>query len=208
MEEKRDGRQIYCVVTDKYGITATTNTVEMTIARVAQPTSAIVYTKSGATAKLSAGATGYGLTYTWYIKNAGTSKYVKSSVTTSTYSVKMSSTSKNRLVYCNVKDKSGTTVKVTTRTLRMAATITTQPKSVKVAKNTTAKLTVKAAGDGLKYTWYIKNPGASSYVKSSVTKSTYSTKMTSANNGRLVYCIVTDKYGNTDKSKTVSMKLK
>ncbi len=208
MDETRDGRQVYCVVTDKYGISVTTNTVEMTIARVTQPTSAVVYAKSGATAKLSAGATGYGLTYTWYIKNAGTSKYVKSSVTSSTYSVKMSSTVKGRYIYCNVKDKNGTTVKVTTRMLRMAATVTTQPVSVKVKKNTTAKVTVKAVGDGLKYTWYVKNPGATTYTKSSITKSTYSVKMTSANNGRLVYCVVTDKYGKTDKTKTVSMKLK
>lgn len=208
MEGDRDGRQVYCVVTDKYGISVTTNTVKLTIARVTQPTATVVYAKSGATAKLSAGATGYGLTYTWYIKNAGTSKYVKSSVTSSTYSVKMSSTSKNRVVYCVVKDKNGTSVKVTARTLRMAATITTQPKSVKVKKNTTAKVTVKAAGDGLKYAWYVKNPGSSSYVKSSITAATYSAKMTAKINGRQVYCVVTDKYGKTVKSNTVSMKMK
>jgi len=115
---------------------------------------------------------------------------------------------KDRLVYCVVTDKYGNTVKSNTVRMRMAATITTQPKSVKVALNKTAKVTVKAAGDGLKYTWYVKNKGASKYTKSSITKSTYSIKMTSKVNGRYVYCVVKDKYGKTVKSNTVSLRKK
>ena len=90
----------------------------------------------------------------------------------------------------------------------MAATITTQPKSVTAAKNSTAKTTVKAVGDGLTYTWYYKNPGTSDFLKSSCTSATYSTAMTSARNGREVYCVVTDKYGNTAKSNTVTLSMK
>ena len=56
----------------------------------------------------------------------------------------------------------------------------------------TAKLTVKASGDGLTYTWYIKNEGAGKYTKSSVTKSTYSVTMSSKIKDRQVYCVVTE----------------
>ena len=89
-----------------------------------------------------------------------------------------------------------------------ALKITTQPKTSYTEYGATAKATVKATGDGLKYTWYVKNAGASKYTKSSVTKSTYSVKMTGKVNGRYVYCVVTDKYGKKVQSKTVRVKIK
>ena len=90
----------------------------------------------------------------------------------------------------------------------MAASITTQPKTVTVAKNKTAKVTVKAAGDGLKYTWYVKNAGAKKFTKTTVKTAAYSVKMTSSVKNRQVYCVVTDKYGKTVKSNTVTLKMK
>lgn len=43
--------------------------------------------------------------------------------------------------------------------------ITTQPKSVTVAKGATATVSFTASGDGLTYTWYYKNKGATSFTK-------------------------------------------
>lgn len=211
MNESRDGRQVYCVVADGNGnyVTTETATLRMTVSKpeiITQPKT--TYTKYGQTAKVSVKASGEGLKYTWYVKNAGASKYTKSSITSSTYSVKMSSTTKNRYVYCVVKDKYNNTVKSSTAVLREAASITTQPKTVTVKKNSTAKVTVKARGDGLKYTWYVKNANASKYSKSSITKSYYSVKMTTAVKNRSVYCVVKDKYGKTVKSSTVKLKMK
>lgn len=86
--------------------------------------------------------------------------------------------------------------------------ITKEPKSVKVLEGETAKVTVEAQGDGLKYAWYYKNAGGSSYTKTSTYKSNYySITMNASRSGRYVYCKVTDKYGNTVKSKTVSLKM-
>ena len=164
------------------------------------------YTAYGDTAKATIKASGDGLKYTWYYKNSGATKYTKSSVTKSTYSIKMTDKIKNRKVYCVVKDKKGNSVKSSTIALRMKATIVTEPSSVKVANKKTAKVTVKAKGDGLKYAWYYKNKGATKYTKSSVTTSSYSVKMSDKIDGRNVYCIVTDKYGKKDKSKTVTLK--
>ncbi len=170
-----------------------------------QPTGAQV--KNGATAKVTVGATGAGLTYTWYIKNKGASKYSKSSIKTNTYSVKMSSASRDRYVYCVVKDKYGNSVKSDTVVLRMVASITKEPTTGFAKRNAAAKVSFTAAGDGLKYQWYVKNPGTAEYVKSSVKTATYSAKMTEANSGRLVYCIITDKYGKTAQTKTVVMRM-
>ena len=113
-----------------------------------------------------------------------------------------------RKVYCKVTDKYGNTVKTKTVTLSLEATITTQPKSVTVASGKTASVQVKAVGNGLTYKWYVKNAGGTKYTKSSVTTAKYSTTMNSKSAGRRVYCIVTDKYGNSVKSNTVVLKKK
>ena len=83
-----------------------------------------------------------------------------------------------------------------------------QPKNVAVVNGKKAKVTLEAEGDGLTYTWYAKNKSASKYSKSSQKGNSYSTLMNAAHNGQTVYCIVTDKYGNTVKSKTVTLKMK
>ena len=49
------------------------------------------------------------------------------------------------------KDKYGNEVKTSTVYLRQAASITTQPKTTYTKLNGTAKVTVKASGDGLKW---------------------------------------------------------
>ena len=166
------------------------------------------YAKDGATATVTVEAKGFDdLTYTWYYKNASSKSYSKSSVTTNTYSVKMTDKVHGRRVYCVVKDAWGKKVQSNTVLLRRSATITTQPKTVTVKKNATAKVSIKASGDGLKYTWYIKKPGSSKYSKVS-TKSSYSVKMTSKVKGAYLYCVVKDKYGKSVKSSTVRIKMK
>ena len=77
------------------------------------------YTQMGATAKATVDADGKGITFQWYVKNAGASRYSKSSVKSATYSVKMTDKVKDRLVYCVVIDKYGNTVKTETIRLKM-----------------------------------------------------------------------------------------
>ncbi len=209
MSDKVHGRRVYCVVTDQYGNTAQSKTFMLRRqVTITKQLAAAAYAQSGKKVSVKITAKGDGLKYTWYIKNDGGSKYSKSSVTSSTYSTTMSSKVKGRRVYCVVKDKYGKSVQSKTFILRESVSITAQPKTVTVAKNKTAKVTVKASGDGLKYTWYIKNAGSSKYSKSSVKTASYSVKMTSKVKNRLVYCVVTDKYGKTVKTVTVKLKMK
>jgi len=210
MSDKAKDRLVFCRVYDQYGNMVQCKTVRLreAVSLTKQPSSQVVYAQSGKKASIKITASGDELKYTWYIKNEGASKYAKSSVTSATYSATMSSKSKGRRVYCVVTDKYGKTVQTKTFILRESVSITTQPKTVTVAKNKTAKVTVKASGDGLKYTWYIKNEGASKYAKSSVTSASYSTTMNAKSKNRLVYCVVTDKYGNTVKTVTVRLKMK
>ena len=206
MTEDRHGRKIYCKVTDKYGNVAKTDVITLSIEATVTTQPKTTYAEKGETVKISVQAIGDGLTYKWYYKNDGASKFTKSSVTKSTYSVTMSNSTMNRQVYCVVTDQYGNSTQTKTVCLRMALAITSQPESVTVEKGDTAEISIKAVGDGLKYEWYYKNDGDSSFTKStSDTSNTYSVKMTAARDGRKVYCKVTDKYGNTVKSNTVTL---
>lgn len=203
-------RQLYCVIKDKYGHTAQSYTVSLyldnKVGITTQPKTA--YTVMGKTAKVTVKAAGTGLKYTWYIKNAGATKYIKSSVTSATYSCKLTKASKNRRLYCVVTDAYGNRVQSEIVYLREKVSIITQPKTTYTAIGKTAKVTVKASGDGLKYTWYIKNAGATKYIKSSATSATYSCKFTKSRENRRIYCVVMDKYGNRVQSTTVTLKAK
>ncbi len=166
------------------------------------------YAQLGEKAKFTVKAVGDDLKYQWYYKDADGTKYKKCSGTKATYSLEMTEARKDRKLYCVITDKYGNEVKTKTVTMKMAASIKTEPKSVKTAIGKKAKFTVKAAGDGLKYQWYYKDTDGKKYKKASCTKATYSIELTKARNGRKFYCVITDKYGNTVKSKTVSMKKK
>ena len=214
MDSSRDGRRVYCVITDKYGNSVTSNTVTLSMSSslkiTQQPKDVTV--ASGATAKTSVVATGEGLTYQWYYtSNGSTSAFYKSSTTTATYSTTMDSSRDGRKVYCVITDKYGNSVKSNTVTLSMSSglKITQQPKGVTVANGETAKTSAVATGEGLKYQWYYTSNGSTSaFYKSSTTTATYSTTMDSSRDGRKVYCVITDKYGNSVKSETVTLRMK
>jgi len=211
MTDARNGRQIYCVVTDKYGKSVQTNTVTLSMRYAAaitvQPVSVTV--ANGKTAKVSLTATGDGLTYEWYFKNAGASKFSKTAAFTgNSYAVAMDSTRDGRQLYCVITDKYGNSVTTDTVTISMEhyAAITTQPENAAAAEGKNVKVTFTASGDGLTYTWYFKEANGTKFYKTaSFTSNYYSTTMTDARNGRQIYCVVTDKYGNTATTDTVTL---
>ena len=207
----RNGNQVYCVVTDAYGRTVQTDTVTMTaaaeLAIVAQPAD---YTgPAGSTATFTVEAAGDGLSYQWYVKNRTARKFSKSSITAATYSVTLTETNAGRQLYCMVTDAYGNTVQTDTVTMTVAQplNIVTQPVDYYGPAGSTATFTVEAAGDGLSYQWYVKNRTATRFSKSSITAATYSVTLTETNEGRQLYCVVTDAYGNTEQTDTVSMSI-
>ena len=190
MTAARSGRQLYCVVADKYGNKVKSNVVTITMGNVAkitaQPKSVTV--AKGSAAKVTLKATGDGLTYTWYYRDANATSFKKTTTFKGkTYSVSMTAARSGRQLYCVVADKYGNKVTSNTVTIMMqnGVKITTQPKSVVVAKGATAKVSFKATGDGLTYAWYYKDAGSSSYKKTDTFKgNTYTAAMTAARSGR------------------------
>ena len=208
MSEAKNGRQVYCIVADRYGHSVATNGVALRLAATITTQPRIAYAQYGQTASVSVKAVGDGLKYQWYVKNAGTTSYFKSA-TSATYSVKMVGTTKDRYLYCIITDQYGNSVRTNTVQLRMTATITKQPVNVTVASGSNATVTIAAAGDGLTYQWYYKDAGGTGFYRNTAfTGTSYSVAMSAARSGRQVYCVVTDKYGNSVKSNTVTLRMK
>jgi len=84
-----------------------------------------------------------------------------------------------------------------------------QPEDGVVAcEGDTAYVTVKVGGEGLTYEWWYKNAGASKFSKTTAfTSNTYSLAVTGARNGRQLYCVITDQYGNRVTTKTVTLRI-
>ena len=214
------GREVYCVITDKYGNTAKTRTAVLNVAYpegytapaiVSQPYNVTV--DPGETAITSFTAEGDGLTYQWYGRDPGQKDFWKSSIKTNTYSVKLVKSKIGRELYCVVTDKYGNTARTDTVTLNVdipegyELTVDSQPADCSVKKGNSARAVFAVTGDGLTYQWYGKDPGQTKFWKSSIKKSTYSVTMVPAKSGRQIYCVATDKYGNSVTSDTVVLSI-
>lgn len=169
-----------------------------------QPTHAAA--AAGEKAKTTVKASGDGLKYQWYYKNPDASKFKKSSITSKTYSFKMTKAKSGRQVYCVIKDAYGNKVKTQTVTLKIPKQlkITKQPVDVLAELGTTGKITTKASGDKVTYRWYVKGPEETKFQKTSTEGKSYSLKLTQENIGTQAYCQITDMFGNRIKTQTVT----
>ncbi len=167
----------------------------------------------GKTAKLSVKASGQSLKYQWYSKKSGAKNWQKVSgkaAKKATYTVKATSKLNKTQYRVIVTGKQGkVTSKTATLTVSAKTRITTQPKSVSVVSGKTAKFTVKASGQSLKYQWYSKKSGAKNWQKvsgSAAKKATYSVKATTKLDKTQYRVVVTGKQGKaTSKAATLSL---
>ena len=215
MSAKANGRKLYCVVTDQYGNSVTTDTVTISAAAletpleiISQPVDASV--PMGETVAVSVVAQGDSLSFAWYYKDVGMAKFRKGSITTDIYSVTMTEARNGRQLYCVITDEHGGSVTTNTVTISAAAnetplTITTQPHNAYAPMGEPITVYVEAQGDGLTYQWWVKNTGASKFSVSSVKSAVYTTTMSNKANGRQIYCVITDQYGNSVTTNTVSL---
>ena len=169
-----------------------------------QPTDVSV-TMANMTARVNIVAEGESLSYQWYLKNPNATKLSKSSITSDTYSVKMSEVNNGRQVYCVVTDQFGNSVRSDIISLSIKLAIKEQPTDVYARIGEKVSTSVVAEGDGSTYQWYLKNKTGTKFTTSSVKKDTYVTTMSNTVDGRQLYCVVTDQYGNTATTTTVTL---
>ncbi|MBQ3533252.1 MAG: hypothetical protein IJA51_06050, partial [Oscillospiraceae bacterium] len=167
--------------------------------------------KDGETVTVSFTAEGEGLKYEWYYKNKGETKFTKTSTFTGPeYTTAMNTARAGRQIYCVVTDKYGVSVQTETVTLQLdtGLAITKQPESVTAASGKTVTVSFTAEGEGLKYEWYYKNKGETKFTKTTTfTGPEYTTVMNATRAGRQIYCVVTDKYGTSVKTNTVTLNM-
>ena len=211
LKKGNSGRQLYCVITDTYGNSVTSKTVNVStpvpLKIQKQPKNATGV--SGDTVKIKITAQGDGLKYRWYVKDPGESSFHKTTEKTNIFQWAATKKEAGRKVYCIVYDAYGNCIKSNIVTLKCITPlkIKEQPINAGATVGSTVKTSVTATGDGLKYQWYYANPGSAKFKKSTATSRTYSAKMTSKISGRKVYCIITDTYGNKLKTNTVTLKI-
>ncbi len=220
MNAARNGRQVYCVVTDKYGNTLTSETATLTtkfaVKITKQPEDVLAYEDDTVIFSVIATGDEYDeegnykpLKYQWYYRNKGTSTWKESECTDAVYATTLTAERDGREVYCKITDAYGNTVSSRIAEMEIVeVAITKQPKSVAAYAGDMATFTVEAIGVDLEYQWYYKNSNGSSWTKAASTEDTYTTNMTTARNGRQVRCVIKDKYGHTATTDTVFMTLK
>ena len=174
---------------------------------VNQPVSSSVLL--GKTTQFTVGASGSGLTYQWYYKAVGSTKWKKTSVKgykTSTITVD-ATTDRDGVGYrCEVSDSAGNTVtsdEVYLSVEQPDIQITEQPTSVSVYEGKTVELSVGAESenyDSLTFKWYYKASGSSSWKKTSVkgySTDTIRFSLTAARNGYSYRCEISGGAGES-----------
>ena len=206
MTSARHNREVYCVITDAWGDSVTTEIAtitgmpEVTLEITAQPESQIVML--GEMFNVTFEARGDGLKYQWYFRPAGTEVWYTSGQRDNSYDDVMTSARHNRELYCVVTDAWGNTVETSPVVVIMAIprhelAITAQPENESVKMGEMFCVTVDAQGDELKYQWYWRNVGSETWNVSGQRDNTYDDVMTKARHNREVKCVITDMWGES-----------
>ena len=74
-------------------------------------------------------------------------------------------------------------------------------------ENRNASFNISASGKDLKYRWYIKKPDSEKFVGTQNYTSEYRLKASSKSDGIQLYCLLTDAYGKTKKSRVATLTL-
>jgi len=180
------------------------------IAILRQPESLLV--RDGEEYTLSVEAAGQELSYEWWVKVPGSNRFVQSEQCyEASYTNTMGQSESGTQVYCVLYDSLGNSVSTRTVTLRSGdpdqpITITRQPVDALVSYNRVGRVSVEASGYDLTYEWWAKDNGDARFFKSpTYFGKEYATNVDEIRNGRQVYCLITDAYGNTVKTDTVRM---
>ena len=203
-----DGIQLYCVVKDDVGRSAKSSTATVRVLSIAtQPKSQTV--SKGSSLTLSVKATGSGLNYQWHFKKKGqTSWNVWKGHTHASETCVPNDTWDGIQLYCLVKDGAGNSVKSNTATITLFSepVITAQPKNQYIVLGKSLTMSVKASGSGLKYQWYFKKKGQSSWsVWDGRTHASETVTPNVSWDGIQLYCKVTDGGGKSVNSSAMSV---
>ena len=207
-----NGIQLYCVVKDKAGNTVKSNTIKVTVTQelkiITQPINKTI--KFGDNISLSLKVQGIGLTYQWYYKKTGQTSFNKwNGRTHASETCTPNATWNGIQLYCIVKDSSDNQVQSNIITVKVnlpVIIITQQPQNQSIIAGNSITLSVKATGSGLRYQWYFKKKGQTSFnIWNGRTHAAETVSPNSTWDGIQLYCKITDGAGATVNSATVTI---
>ncbi len=211
ISSSNNGAKYRCVITDKYGITVTSNTATLYLYKLTITSQPKDYTgQAGTRASFTVSAKGDGLTYRWQVYSGGAWKNTDwSGCSTATLKPLISSSNNGAKYRCIVTDKYGTSVTSSAATLHLyKLEITAQPKDYTGRSGTRASFTVTARGDGLKYQWQSYSGGAWKNTDwSGYNTATLRPLISASNNGVRYRCVITDQYGNKVTSNSAMLRI-
>lgn len=203
-------------VTVEYGGKRTFLTVRVygAISLLAQPEDVIV--NEGQNVSFSVEATGDNLSYQWYCRKAGETKFVKWDGQNTPVAQGNAQADWNGMtVYCVIKDKDGHTVKSlnanvtvneSTDPILPPVEIVEQPADASAPVNDKVTFTVKAVGADVTYQWYYKKSGQNDWTKwNGKTAPSVTTVVYNSWNNAEFYCEVKDSSSNTARSEVAVM---
>ena len=166
------------------------------------------FARRGETVKFTVEASGVGLSYQWQYRTANSSSWksvLSLDARTSSISVTASALNNGNQYRCVLKDSNGQSVTTDAAALNIvtAPQITAQPENVTVTAGSEAQFRVVAEGGGLSYQWqYSADNGATWNSSKSATgkTDTLTFKTSTAYNGRLYRCVVTNAAGTAVSS--------
>ena len=215
MSSLRNGREVYCLITDSAGNSVNTDVVTMSYPELTGPV-IVAQPKDwqgsdGEQVHISVTAAGTNLTYQWFYRPAGKTNWIATDDKDNCYdSVEMSSVRNGREIFCMIKDGSGniTNSNVVTMSYPKATgpVIVTQPSDWTGKSGQQVNVRVVAQGDGLTYQWFYRPAGKTNWIATDDKDNAYdSVEMNQSRNGRQVYCKITDSSGYSIDTDVVTL---
>ena len=204
--QDKNGWQFCCRVKNEggevYSIAATLTVTEAAPPTIkTQPKNSNV--KSGSKAKFTVKVKEKGVTFQWFSKAPGAADWAElPGETKGTLTVVASKANSGTQYRCRVRNAEGGEVYTNPVTLTVktqAPVIKTQPKSLTAKSGKKVKLSVKATGPKLTYTWYSRpNAEAAWTPVAGQTKNSLSVVASKANDGSQYYCHIQNADGEVD----------
>ena len=212
----RNGYQFRCIITDENGNKATSGTAKLKVVTPKITTNPANKTVAkNDKVKFVVKASGVGLKYQWQYRTSSKGSWKTASFTgskTNTMTVSATTSRNGYQFRCVVTDEGGNKVTSAYAKLKVVSPkVTSNPSTVTIAKNKTAKFTVKASGVGLKYQWQYRTSSKGSWKTASFTGSkttTLSVKATISRKNYQFRCVITDDAGNKIYSNSATLKIK
>ena len=205
----RNGYKYRCVVTGSNGKKATSSAAGLTVKTTVTAKPASVKKAVGDTVAFIVEATGPKLTYQWQSSIDNGKTWTNSGFSTAkTAPLKVPVTAaRNGYKYrCKVTGANGS-VTSSAATLTVLTKITAQPASVKKAVGATASFKVEATGVKLTYQWQYSTDGTTwkNSGFSTAKDATLKVPVTSARDGYMYRCVISDSNGNTVTSDAAAL---